>query len=200
MKKIDLILGFLVGEGLALLFLWLLKKSQIPIPLNLIAPSIIFLFPLLTIFGIYISFLLGKKFLFVYQFAKFALIGAFFALVDLTVLNFLMEWLKITREDQLKYTIFATVSFLVATILKYFGDKFWAFEKPEKEKMGVEFTLFFTITLVSGVIQVGSASFFFKIFSFFIDPILAGNFAKIGGIAIASLWNFVGYKFLVFKK
>jgi len=197
MKKIDLILGFLVGEGIALLFLWLLKKSSFKIPF--LDFFVIFLFPILTVLGIYISFLIGKKFLFVYQLAKFALIGAFFALIDLTVLNFLMEWLKITREAQLKYTLFATISFLVATILKYFGDKYWAFEKTEKEKMEVEFTLFFIITLVSGVIQVGTASFLFKAFSSF-NPFLAGNFAKIGGIFIASIWNFLGYKFLVFKK
>jgi len=197
MKKIDLILGFLVGEGIALLFLWLLKKSEISIPfLNFL---VIFLFPILTIFGIYISFLIGKRFLFFYQFAKFALIGAFFTLIDLTVLNFLMEWLKITNKDQLKYTLFTTISFVVATILKYFGDKYWAFEKTEKEKMHVEFSLFFTITLVSGVIQVTSASFLFKALSFF-NPFLAGNLAKIGGIILASIWNFLGYKFLVFKK
>jgi len=197
MKKLDLVLGFLVGEGIALLFLWLLKKSDFKIPF--LEPFVIFLFPILTIFGIYLSFLIGKKFLFVYQLAKFALIGSFFALVDLTVLNFLMEWLKITSEAQLKYTLFAGISFVVATILKYFGDKYWAFEKTKKEKMHLEFTLFFVITLVSGLIQVGTASFLFKAFSF-LRPFLAGNFAKIGGIAVAFLWKFFGYKFLVFKK
>jgi putative flippase GtrA len=199
MKKIDLILGFLVGEGVAFLFLWLLKKQGFSISFPFFNLLTIFSFPVLTIFGIYIAFLIGKKFLFVYQLAKFSLIGAFFALVDLTVLNFLMEWLKITREAQLKYTFFATISFVIATILKYFGDKYWAFEKTEKEKMHLEFTLFFVITLVSGFIQVGTASFLFKTFSFS-NPVVAGNFAKIGGIFVASIWNFLGYKFLVFKK
>jgi putative flippase GtrA len=199
MKKIDLILGFLVGEGVAFLFLWLLKKQGISVFFPFFNLLIIFSFPILAIFGIYISFLIGKKFLFVYQLTKFSLIGAFFALIDLTVLNFLMEWLKITREAQLKYTLFATISFVIATILKYFGDKYWAFEKKEKEKMHLEFTLFFVITLISGFIQVGIASFLFKTFSFF-NPFVAGNLAKIGGIFVASIWNFLGYKFLVFKK
>jgi putative flippase GtrA len=202
MKKIDLVLGFLVGEGIGLLFLWILKKGQVSmpsIPIYLLDFIAVFALPLLAILGIYVAFLIGKKFLFVYQLAKFALIGAFFALVDLTVLNFLMEFLGITRENLLKYNLFFTISFLVATILKYFGDKFWAFEKPESEKAEVEFTLFFVVTLISLGIQLGTSNLILKILPVS-NPFLAGNFAKIAGIVLASMWNFLGYKFFVFKK
>lgn len=202
MKKIDLVLGFLVGEGIGLLFLWILKKGQVSmplIPIYLLDFIAVFALPLLAILGIYVAFLIGKKFLFVYQLAKFALIGAFFALVDLTVLNFLMEFLGITRENLLKYNLFFTISFLVATILKYFGDKFWAFEKPESEKAEVEFTLFFVVTLISLGIQLGTSNLILKILPVS-NPFLAGNFAKIAGIVLASTWNFLGYKFFVFKK
>ncbi len=67
--------------------------------------------------------------------------------------------------------------------------------------MGLEVGKFFAITLISGVIQVGVASFIFAIPSLFgMTELVAGNVGKIGGIIVASGWNFLGYKFIVFKK
>jgi putative flippase GtrA len=88
----------------------------------------------------------------------------------------------------------------LATIFKYFANKYWAFEKLEKEKMEREFTIFFIVTAISGFIQIGVASILFKFLVIFIQPLLAGNIGKIMGIAVASIWNFIFYKFVVFKK
>jgi putative flippase GtrA len=35
---------------------------------------------------------------------------------------------------------------------------------------------------------------------FGLTPLLWANVGKIAGIAVASIWNFLGYKFVVFKK
>jgi putative flippase GtrA len=132
--------------------------------------------------------------------AKFVLVGAFFAVFDLIILNSLMAYFGITKEEILKYSIFVIISFIVVTTFKYFANKYWAFEKMEKERMEKEFGIFFLVTAISGIIQVGVASLLFKFLILIVSPLLAGNAGKILGILVASIWNFICYKFLVFKK
>jgi len=198
MKKIDLILALVTGEGVGILFAWFAKNSAINIPyLSWVFPIF---FPFLSLFCLWIAYLIGKKFTFVFQLAKFILIGAFFALFDLVVLNGLMEWFEITKG--VKYSIFVGISFVIATIIKYVADKYWAFEKTEGSKMGIEFTGFFIVTLISGGIQIGIASLIVNVSGpmFGMSPLVWANVGKIGGIVVASAWNFIGYKFIVFRK
>jgi putative flippase GtrA len=198
MKKVDLILIIITAEGVAGLFLWLIKNSPLNLPfLNWLLPI---LFPILAILGIWIAEILGQKFPFIYQLAKFSLVGAFFAVFDLAVLNILMVYLGITKEEILKYAIFVAISFAIVTTFKYFANKYWTFEKFEKEGIEKEIGIFFLVTAISGIIQVGVASLLFKFLISVVSPFLAGNIGKILGIAVASLWNFLCYKFLVFKK
>jgi len=200
MKKIDLILSLITGEGVAWLFVWLIKNSPLSLPfLSWLLPIS---FPILALFAIWLAELIGKKYLFIYQLAKFLLTGAFFAIFDLIILNFLMAWLGISREEIVKYAVFVAISFTIVTVFKYFANKYWAFEKKEKERVEAEFGVFFLVTVISGFIQVGVASLAFKglVSVFKISELLAGNVGKIFGILVASAWNFLGYKFIVFKK
>jgi putative flippase GtrA len=198
MKKIDFTLALITGEGVAWLFIWLIKNSPLNLPLlNLILPIS---FPILAVIALWIAELIGKKLPFIYQLAKFLLIGAFFAVFDLIILNSLMTYFGIGREDVVKYVIFVALSFTLVTIFKYFANKYWAFEKLEKEKIEREFGIFFFVTAISGIIQVGVASLLFKFLILVTSPLLAGNIGKILGIIVASAWNFICYKFLVFKK
>jgi len=200
MKKIDIILALITGEGVGLLFVWLIKNSP-KINLPVLYWLLPVLFPLLALFGIWVAYLIGQKYLFVYQLAKFLLVGACFAIFDLIILNILLEYFGISKEETLKYAVFVTASFIIATTAKYIADKYWAFEQRERKEMGKEFVKFFIITLISGVIQVGTASLIFALVSpLLASGVVAGNVGKIGGIIIASAWNFVGYKFVVFKK
>jgi len=198
MKKIDVILAAISGVGLGLLFPWLLKGFGIEIKLlSLLLPV---LFPIAAIIAIWICYLIGKKYLFVFQLGKFLLIGIFFALIDLGVLDILLKIFGITAG--LAYSAFVATSFVIVTSIKYVGDKFWAFEKTEKEKMGSEFVQFFIITLISGVIQTLVASLVVNGIGpqLGASPLIWANIGKILGIAVASIWNFLGYKFVVFKK
>lgn len=198
MKKIDIILALVTGEAVAWLFVWLIKNSAINIPyLSWILPIS---FPLLSLFCLWVAYLIGKKYIFVFQLAKFILIGAIFALFDLLILNSLMRWFGIT--EGIRYSIFVGVSFVIATSIKYVADKYWAFEKTEKAGVGIEFGSFFIVTLISGGIQVGVASLIVNIIGpmFGMSALVWANVGKILGITVASAWNFLGYKFIVFKK
>jgi len=201
MKRIDIILALITGEGVAWLFVWLIKNSptiNLPFLYWLLPVS----FPILAVAGIWISYLIGKRFLVVYQLAKFLLIGAFFAIFDLIILNALLEYFGISREEAVKYAVFVATSFVIATTIKYVADKYWAFEQAERKQMGTEFGKFFIITLISGGIQVGVASLVFNIFAPLLGmtELVGANIGKIFGIIVASAWNFIGYKFIVFKK
>ena len=194
-------MALITGESIAWLFVWLLKNSP-----NINLPFLYWLlpvsFPILSILSIWISYLIGKRYLVVYQLAKFLLIGAFFAIFDLIILNILLEYFGISKDEAVKYAVFVAISFIVATTAKYVADKYWAFEKAGREQMGLEFGKFFVITVISGGIQVAVASFIFALAPslFEMTELVAGNIGKIGGIIVASIWNFLGYKFIVFKK
>jgi len=200
MKRIDVILSLITGLGIAVLITWLLRSSQGHIPAFYLIVLLVIIFPILSLVGLWIAYSIGKKFIFVFQLAKFILIGALFAIFDLFILNALMDYFGVTAGTA--YTIFVAVSFIVTTSVKYIADKFWAFEKTEKEQMGTEFGKFFIITVISGGIQVIIASAIVNIIGpqFGILPLVWANIGKIGGIAVASVWNFICYKFIVFKK
>jgi putative flippase GtrA len=121
-------------------------------------------------------------------------------LIDLVILNVLLESFGITEGAV--YTVLVGVSFIVATCLKYVADKYWAFEKKEGTGAGSEFGKFFIITLISGFIQTGIASLIVNQIGpqFGASSMVWANVGKIAGIAVASIWNFLGYKFVVFKK
>lgn len=198
MKKIDILLALVIGEIVGWFFYGILRNLGIEVKfLNLILAA---LFPSLTLFFLWIAYLIGEKLLFVFQLAKFLLTGALATTIDLGILNLLMWHFKITAGAI--YSVFVAFSFIIATSIKYFGDKFWAFEKREKERMGREFSQFFIITLISGGIQVGIASIIVNLIGpqFGISPLNWANIGKIGGIISAFIWNFLGYKFIVFKK
>lgn len=198
MKKIDIVLAIVTGFGVGILFTWFAKDAGIKIPyLSWILPAT---FLLAALFGLWVSELIGRRFLFVFQLAKFLLIGAFFALFDLVVLNSLLLWFGITSGCL--YSVFVGISFVVSTIIKYIADKYWAFEKFEKSEIHVEFASFFIITLISGGIQVIVASFIVNNIGpqLGLSSLMWANIGKICGIIVASAWNFIGYKFIVFKK
>lgn len=198
MKKIDVILALVSGEGLGWLFPWLLKGFGMKIAL--LSWLLPLLFPIFAVFALWLCYLIGKKYLFVFQLGKFLLIGIFFALIDLGVLDILLKIFGITQG--IGYSIFVATSFVIVTSVKYVGDKYWAFEQTEKSGMGKEFGKFFIVTLISGGIQTVIASLIVNVIGpqFGASSLIWANVGKIAGIAVASAWNFIGYKFLVFKK
>ncbi|MCX6761036.1 MAG: GtrA family protein [Candidatus Nealsonbacteria bacterium] len=209
MKKVDVILALVTGEIAGWYFYGMLKDMKVAVfdkPYMSLVMYIIF--PLLTLFGLWICFFLGKKFISFFQLAKYLLIGVLATLVDLGVFNLLMGITGMATGNPLK--IFKGASFLVATFSKYFGDKFWAFEKMEKEGMKKEITTFFLVTLVGLAVNVGVTAMMVTYLNAngmvlfgsqvaLTDKLIANLGAIVAAVVVAA-WNFVGYKFIVFKK
>lgn len=198
MKKIDILLALITGEVTAWFFYGILRNLGIEI--RFLAWILAISFPILSLAGLWISYLIGKRFLWVFQAAKFLLIGVLATLVDLGILNLLI-WISGIAIG-LPFSIFKGISFLVATCSKYLGDKFWAFEKMEKEGMRKEFGQFFGVTLIGLGINVGIASLVVNVFGpqFGASQVIWANIGGILAAIGAAAWNFVGYKFIVFKK
>src|SRR3989344_1305853 len=117
---------------------------------------LIIILPLLSIFGLWLADLLGRKNLIVRQAAKFVLAGAFADVIDIKAFQFL--FLFIPFPLSLK-----TISFIIATFVKYVADKYWAFEKFEKEDIHKEAAKFFMVAVIGLLINVVSFYLFGKI-------------------------------------
>lgn len=192
MKKVDFIIAFVIGELTAWYFVWLFSiKTVWVLPI---------VFPVLSIVCLYLAFLIGKRFLFIFQGAKFLLMGTLGALIDLGILNIFI-WISGIAAGPF-FSVFKGFSFIFATSSKYFGDKLWAFERKEMQGLGKEFSRFFLVTLGGLVINVTVASLMVNLVGpqFGLSKIIWANIGAIIAALSTAIWNFSGYKFIVFKK
>lgn len=147
-----------------------------------------------------------EKYPVIKQFFRFAIIGVINTGVDLLVLNLLM--IIFDQRDGIYFTMFKTVSFAIAVISSYFLNKYWAFEDKNKKEETKKFSQFIAVSIVGALINVGIASLVVSLRpDAFITAISVdtfntywANFAALCGTAIGLIWNFLGYKFIVFKK
>ena len=156
--------------------------------------------PLFTLFCLWISSLIGKWLLFAHQASKHLLVGAIATVFDLKVFELLL-W----TFGQLFFVnalIPKTISFLLATFAKYWGNKFWAFEHNNKDNLLKEFFSFFAVTLVGLVIDLSVFWYLMQITGplFAIPSEVWLKASVIIAGSSAAIWNFTAYKFLVFKK
>lgn len=201
LKKSDIIFSLLTGEAMALYAVYLF--GALAAKGGLIGTAIystVIILPLFSLLCIWIANIIGQKVVSILQLARFILIGALFAVFDLTILNGLMNYFHITEGTL--YIVFVGTSFVITTSIKYIFDKLWAFEKKEGSKVAVEFGGFFIVTIISMGIQLGVAAYVVDVIGpqFGTTPLMWANIGKILGIVAGFIWNFLGYKFFVFKK
>lgn len=136
----------------------------------------------------------------VVQFSKFILIGALNTGIDFAILNLLMWQTGIYSG---KYIILLNaISFSVAVINSYFWNKFWIFRAKGTTQTGKEFVQFITITLIGMAINTAIVYSVTTLISpmFGLSVELWANLAKVAATGISLIWNFTGYKLIVFKK
>ena len=131
LKRIDIILALITGEITAWFFYYLLKDVA-ALKIENLGLILAISFPVLALGGTWIAWLMGKRFLWIFQLAKYLLIGVLATIADLGILNFLMGTSGIAIG--LWYSVFKGISFIVATCAKYFGDKFWLSRKWRKKE------------------------------------------------------------------
>ena len=206
MKSIDIIFAVISGQLIGFLALDFLRHSNIEFTFHYALVLLIFL-PVFSVACLYAAFLIGRKLLFVFQAAKHLLVGAGATVIDLKIFEFL-GW---TLGSVIFFGPITSkgISFLLSTFIKYLGNKYWAFsgfarsgEARQKIESYKEVTQFFMVTVIGLVIDIGFFYYFTKIMGpqFLLTPVIWTKLSVIFAAIIAAIWNFIGYKFLVFKK
>jgi putative flippase GtrA len=148
---------------------------------------------------------------------RFIIVGIINTAIDLAVLNLLIA-ISHKGQSGFYYSFFKGVSFLVAVTNSYFMNKNWTFAaagkasnnavhnisraaQAKKSKIGIERAEFLLISIVGFFVNDLAASFFVNTGSpqaslQKIWPTVAALLATAFGL----VWNYIGYKYLVFKK
>jgi len=157
-------------------------------------------FTILAAMGVYVGYLLSKYIGVIFQIAKFGCVGAANFAVDIGILNLLI-FLSGTAVGA-AYIAFKVISFTFAVTNSYIWNKIWTFKKVETKETGKEFGQFIMISVIGLILNAAVAGFLVIV----VGPkggISAKTWASISA-AVASLcvmaWNFIGYKFWVFKR
>ncbi len=219
MKKSDIAAVLILGEIAAWLIVVVVKGLVGPEFYDKIRTFLFvglpIAFPIACLAFLYIAFWIGKKAETIRQAGKFVLVGGFNTLVDWGVLSLLIfvfrDNLGINTQDVILtvfsvtvifYSLFKAISFVIATTNSYIWNKFWTFKRKTTEKMSKEFLQFLIVSIIGFLINVGIASAIFK----FVSPAAGLNVDQWAIIsaaiatAISMVWNFLGYKFIVFEK
>jgi putative flippase GtrA len=136
---------------------------------------------------------------FVPQFIRFFCVGSFNTVIDFTVLNFLIY--VTGKTSGIYFPVFKSISFIIAVTNSYFMNKYWTFKSSDNAKAG-EFMKFFGVNIVGWLINVGVATYVVNFVSApaGISPVLWANIGAVSAVAFTLTWNFIGMKFIVFKK
>lgn len=152
------------------------------------------------------------------QFIRFVVVGGLNTVVDLFVLNLLI-WLLHDGERGWMFSLFKTVSFTVAVGNSYLLNKLWTFRSHTRTS-AAELVPFLVVSLVGLIINVGVSSVFvdlvrppsgdlrtwLPVLSGVLPEVLAypqrlwPSVAGLVGTGAGLVWNFFGYRTVVFNR
>lgn len=189
--------GIAAAAGVLIALIMLGIAGNIGMDRAWIYPSIL-LFPALSALGMQAAFLLARRAPVFLQLARYVLVGALNTFVDLGVLNILLWATGIASGAW--FSAFKGISFFVALMHSYAWNRLWTFRGQERKEVAGEFAAFSLVSLVAVAANVGVASFVVNVIPIpdGMSPNLWANLGAIAGTLVATAWNFVGYKFLVF--
>ena len=129
------------------------------------------------------------------QIIKFVIVGVSNTLVDLAVLNTLIFLTGIASGGA--FSLFKATSFLVAVTNSYFWNRRWTFRSDKQV-----FIQFFVVSTIGLLLNVGTASFVVNMLGpqLGLSEKIWANVGAVGGTLVVMTWNFLGYKFIVFKR
>lgn len=205
LSKLDILITLAIGEAAGWLILVVVRNISREAPQAGLIPFWFWpaVFPVFCLAWFLFAFFLSRKISAFYQIGKFVLVGGLNFLIDIGVLNLMMFLTGIVSGWF--FSVFKGISFAVAVFNSYFLNKFWTFRSPGQRTAGgagKEFLTFLVVSLIGLGINNLSASLIVN----WAGPqwgISSGAWANLGAIAASFLgmfWNFIGYKFIVFKR
>lgn len=164
-----------------------------------------FLLTIICVLGIAVGYFLSKispKLRFFFQLAKFGLIGTANFVVDVGIFSLLIWSTGINQGNFL--ILFNVISVSIAIVNSYIWNKFWSFGEKDTDEAVVrrQFFQFVTISIMGLVLntlivdilnnRIGSPSG--------IEITTWTVISKASASVVVLIWNFIGYKFFVFKR
>lgn len=132
------------------------------------------------------------------QIYKFVLTGFLNTGIDIGLFALITWYLGIYHG--LGAAIINIFTFLIANVNSFFWNKYWVFQQKQKNYI-LEYLKFLSTSLVA----LGIHTVVIYLGTTLIEPIWVNEQlwalgAKIIAVALSLIWNFIGYKFIVFKK
>ncbi|PJE72880.1 MAG: hypothetical protein COV00_02830 [Candidatus Tagabacteria bacterium CG10_big_fil_rev_8_21_14_0_10_40_13] len=165
--------------------------------------SLFVVVPVLWVFGLWLGKTLSRWLAFLEQFAKFVVVGFLNTAIDFGVLNLLSILTGLTSGFLIGGV--NVPGFTLAAVNSYFWNKFWVFSHKRLPGEKVQYNDFFTFALVviigifiNGGIVILLTTYVNPLFD--LNPERWLNVAKASATVLSLIWNFAGFKFLVFKK
>ena len=216
MKKIDYafagLIGFFVGIFAIPTVINLNIHTKVAMRLGLPAGLFLALLPwimaVMYLAALWIGDQLARKLPIFLQITKFGAVGAFNTVIDFGIFNLLM--LLSYRDVAVKIAggyggsllfvvLLNTPGFVIAVINSFYWNKWWVFQKNNNEKAATNFPQFLVITVLGSLINSGIVWGTTVISASGLSSPTFFNAAKAGATIITLIWNFLGYKFIVFK-
>lgn len=140
-----------------------------------------------------------QKYPIIAQAVKFLAVGFMNTALDFAVLNLLMWRTGIYKGPWI--ILLNVVSFSIAVTNSYLWNKYWTFRAKGPVIAPLQMSQFLIVSLIgtginSGLVY-GLATFIPPFFG--LSPKLWANLAKAVATGFSLIWNFSGYKFIVFK-
>lgn len=163
-------------------------------------------------FGVWLGGFLSRWLPFMAQVGKFVAVGFLNTAIDFGVLNLLSFLSGVTAGFVIGGVNIP--GFIVAVSNSYLWNKLWVFRSESGEGLPAQagspaqaglfhdFPIFFA---VSGIGLLLNSGMVILITTFVSPPFAVGaeawlNIAKVAATVVSLIWNFLGFKFLVFKK
>lgn len=194
----DLVFAAINGAFIGILAPFIFANLSVKLPVSEIV--FVFLLSLLSALGVAVGYFLSRIKAFFFELAKFGLIGVTNTVIDLGLFNLFIYFSHVS--DGYMVSVFKSFSVLAAIINSFIWNKYWSFAKKDSENVGEEFTHFLAVSLIGLLMNVGITSFVVNVMTTpagFSDKAWANIGALIATVLVLT-WNFVGYKFFVFKK
>jgi putative flippase GtrA len=132
------------------------------------------------------------------QAMRFCVVGFVNTVLDLLVLNLLILTTGAGHSGSL-FTFFKTVSFFAAMGNSYLMNARWTFAEPGVRTTALQGAQFCLVSILGAVVNIGSASY---VASYVHPPVELRAYwpsvAALVGTGFSFVFNFVGYKYLVF--
>lgn len=152
--------------------------------------------------GVLIARWLGRWIRWFFQFSKFVITGFMNAAIDFGILNLLIYLSGISAG--VGFIVFKGVSFIIANINSYVWNRGWVFKRDQTSTPPMtqkEYAQFLLVSVVGISINVGAATLVVNGVGpqFGLGGKAWANVGAAAGSAAGLFWNFLGYKFIVFK-